>query len=640
MRFIHRDAHRNLIRADFSPPVLNGETREGGLHGRHGECGTLDRLLATVRAGESRVLVLRGEAGAGKTALLDYLVRRAAGCRIAQAAGDESEIGLAFAGLHQLCAPFLDRIDGLPDPQRNALGTAFGLRSGSSPDRFAVGLAVLSLLSEVARERPLICVADDAQWLDPSSARALAFVARHLAAAPVAVVFGMRGTGRGPALTGLPELVIRGLGDGDARALLEAVIMGPLDERVRDRIVAETAGNPRALVELALGLTPGELAGGFGLPGAVVPPARIAEDFRRRLTLLPPATRLLLLAAAAEPVGDPVLLWRAAGQLGVGADAAAPAAAARLVEFGGLVRFRHPLGRAAVYQAASPRERQRIHHALAEATDPSLDPDRRAWHRALAASGLDEDVAAQLESSAGQARERGGLAAAAAFAQRAAELTPEPAPRARRALAAAQAKYRAGAPEAATRLLGMALTGPLDELGHARAELLRARLAVDSGGGREAPLLLLAAARRLHSLHPRLAREGYRDAFLAALTAGRLADAMPHVAEATRAAAPAEPPPPAGDLLLDGLAELTTHGHAAGAPMLLRAVRAFRRKEGFAEDGTRLVVVRVRTVPGRLGRPELGGVVHRAGRAGAPGRRTDRSPPRPDRGCGDPSARR
>ena len=586
MRFIHRDAHRNLIRADFSSPMLTGATLEGGLHGRHGECETLDRLLAGVRAGQSRVLIVRGEPGAGKTALLNYLTTRAAGCRIAQAAGDESESGLAFAGLHQLCAPFMDRIDGLPDPQRNALGTAFSLRSGNAPDRFVIGVAVLSLLAEVARERPLICVADDAQWLDPSSAQALAFVARHLSGIPVAVVFGVRPPGHGQALTGLPELMIRGLGDGDARALLDTVVVGPLDERVRDRIVAETGGNPRSLLELALGLTPGELAGGFGLPGAVVPPARIADEFRRELAPLPPATRLLLLAAAAEPVGDPVLLWRAAGQLGIGAEAAAPATAARLIEFDGLVRFRHPLGRASVYRAASPRERQTVHHALAQATDGSVDPDRRAWHRALAASAMDEAVAAQLERSAARAGDRGGLAAAAAFGQRAAELTPDPARRACRTLAAAEAKYQAGAPEAALRLLLVAQAGPLDELGQARTEVLRGRLAVDSGGGRDAPVLLLEAARRLRSHDHRLAGEAHRDAFLAALTAGRLAaDAMPQVARATQAVAQARPQQRAGDLMLEGLAVLTTQGYPVGAPILTKALKAFRRKEGFAEDG-------------------------------------------------------
>ena len=413
------------------------------------------------------------------------------------------------------------------------------------PDRFTVGLAVLSLLSEVAGERPLICVVDDVQWLDLASSQALAFTARHLAASPVAVVLGVRSPGAGQALAGLAELVVGGLAEGDARALLEAAIVGPLDERVRDRIVAETGGNPRALLELALGVTPGELAGGFGLPRAVVLPARIKDDFRRQLAPLPPATRQLLLVAAAEPVGDPVLLWRAADRLGVAAEAAAPATAARLIEFDGLVRFRHPLGRAAVYQEASPRERQRVHHALAEAADPGVDPDRRAWHRALAASGMDEDVAVELECSVGRARDRGGLAAAAAFGQRAAELTPDPARRARRALAAAETKYQAGAPEAALRLLSMAQAGPLDELGHARAELLRVQLAVDLGRHHDAPSLLLEAAMRLRALHPQRAREAYRDAFLAALTAGRLAadGGMPHVAVAVRAIAQAVQPP-------------------------------------------------------------------------------------------------
>ena len=583
MRFIHRDAHRNLIRAGLSP---SGEP-EGGLQGRHGECETLDRLLASVQAGQSRVLVVRGEAGAGKTALLNYLVRRAAGCRIAQAAGVESEIGLAFAGLHQLCAPFLDRMPCLPGPQRDALGTAFSLRSGTVPDRFTVGLAVLSLLSEVARECPLICVADDVQWLDLASAQALAFVARHVAAVPVAVVLGVRTPDAGQALAGLAELVVRGLAEGDARALLEAVLVGPLDERVRDRIVAETGGNPRALLELALGVAPGKLAGGFGLPRAVVLPARIRDDFRRQLAPLPPPTRQLLLVAAAEPIGDPVLLWKAAGRLGIAADAAAPAIAAKLIEFGGLVRFRHPLGRAAIYQAASQRERQRVHLALAEATDAGVDPDRRAWHRALGASEIDEDIATELECTAARARDRGGLAAAAAFGQRAAELTPDPARRARRALTAAETKYQAGAPEAALRLLSMAQAGPLDQLGHGRAELLRVQLATDSGRGRDALSHLLETATHLQVLQPPLAREAYRDAFLAALTAGRLAGdgGMPRVAAAVRAVLHGPQPPRAGDLLLDGLAVLTTQGYAVGAPMLAQALGAFRRGDGFTEEG-------------------------------------------------------
>ena len=596
------DAHMNPLKA-ATPPVLAGPALAGpalastalagaaherGLRGRSSECEALDRLVENVRAGQSQVLVLRGEVGAGKTALLEYLLERASGCCLARAAGVESEMELAFAALHQLCAPFLDRLERLPGPQRDALSTAFSLRDGATPDRFAVGLAVLSLLSEVAGERPLVCVVDDAHWLDRPSAQALAFVARHLAAKPAAVVFAVRESGDEQHLTGLAELVVRGLTDGDARALLESAVTGPLDERVRDRIVAETRGNPLALLEVARRLTPEELAGGFGSPGDPAPSSRIEESFRERLTPLPPATRLLLLVAAAEPLWDPVLVWRAAGQLGVKVEAAAAAAAAGLIEFGGQVRFRHPLVRSAVYRAASPEERQSAHRALAQAIDADSDPDRRAWHRAHATPGLDEGVAAELERSAGRARVRGGLAAAAAFCERAAELTPEPGRRAVRALAAAQAKHRAGAPDAALRLLAMAQAAPLDELGRARAELLRAQLTADPGRGRDASALLLNAARRLEPLHLGLARDAYRDAFCAALTAGRLAirGGMLEVAAAARAL-PSAPQPHAPDLLLDGLAVLATEGYAAGAPILGRALTAFRAEEVRTEEGLR-----------------------------------------------------
>ena len=564
--------------------TLSGAGLERRLRGRRGEREVLDRLLATVRTGPSQVLVLRGEAGIGKTTLLGYLLERASGCRIARAAGVEPEMELAFAGLHQLCAPFLDRIECLPDPQRAALGSAFSLRDGDAPDRFAVGLAILSLLSDVARERPLVCVVDDAQWLDRASAQALAFVARRLVTESVALVFAVRQPGAEQDLAGLAELAVHGLPDDDARALLESVITGPLDERVRDRIVAESRGNPLALLELARGLTPEELAGGIGLPCISAMSGRIEEGFRRQLMPLPPATRRLLLVAAAEPVGDPLVVWRAADRLGVQVAAVAPAAAARLIEFGRHVRFCHPLARSAVYRAASLQERRSAHRALAEATDPGIDPDRRAWHRARAATGLDENIAADLEGSAGRARARGGLAAAAAFCERAAELTPDRARRARRTLAAARAKQQAGAPDAALRLLAIAEAGPLDELGHAHAELLRAQLAADPGRGGDAPQLLLKAANRLEPLHAGLAREAYRDAFSAVLTAGRLAvrGGLLEVAEAVRAAPQAPQPPGGCDLLLDGLAVLITEGHAAGTPMLRRALKAFR--DGASTD--------------------------------------------------------
>jgi DNA-binding CsgD family transcriptional regulator len=562
------------------------------LRGRHNECAALDRLVEDVRAGQSRVLVLRGEAGVGKTALLEYLQGRASGCRLARAAGVESEMELPFAGLHQLCAPMLHRLGRLPGPQGDALGAAFGLRDGDAPDRFLVGLAVLSLLSDVAEEHPLMCVVDDAQWLDRASAQALAFVTRRLVAESVAVVFAVREAGDEQDLTGLPELQVRGLADPDARALLESVITGPLDERVRDRIVAETRGNPLGLLELPHGLTPGQLAGGFGLPDAPALSGRIEESFQRRLEALPADSRELLLVAAAEPVGDPVPVWRAAEKLGVAFEAAAPTEAVGLVEFGGRVRFRHPLVRSAVYRSAPQEARHRVHRALAEATNPDLDPDRRAWHRAYATPALDEDVAAELERSAGRAQARGGLAAAAAFLARAAELTPEPARRARRTLAAAQSKHQAGAPDTALELLAMAQAGPLDELQQARAELLRAQITFAVNRGRDAPPLLLAAAKRLEPLDATLARETYLDAFSAALFAGRLArgGGVREVAEAVLAADwgdSARRSPLACDLLLDGLAILTTQGYAAAATTLKGALRAFRDEPMSEEDALR-----------------------------------------------------
>jgi len=560
---------------------------ERRLYGRRGEREVLDQLLASVRAGQSGVLVLRGEAGVGKTALLGYLVGRASGCRIVRAAGAEPEMELAFAGLHQLCAPFLDRIERLPDPQRAALETALGLRHGDAPDRFAVGLAVLGLLADVARERPLVCVVDDAQWLDRASAQTLAFVGRHLATESIAVVFAARLQAAEQDLAGLMELIVCGLPDGDAQALLESVITGPLDEQVRDRIVAETRGNPLALLELARAATPEELAGGIGLPCVTAWSGRTEEGFRRQLVQLPPATRQLLLVAAADPAGDPLLVWQAVDLLGVPVSAVAPAAAAGLIEFGRHVRFCHPLARSAVYRAASPQERHSAHAALAEATGAGTDPDRRAWHRARAATGLDEDVAAELEDSAGRARVRSGLAAAAAFYERAAELTPDRGRRARRALAAAQAKQQAGAPDAALRLLAMAESGPLDELGQARTELLRAQLAADPGRAGDAPQLLLKVASRLEPLHAGLAREAYRDAFSAVRTAGRLAlrGGLLEVAEAVHAA-PRALRAPGGCDLLHGLAVLVAEGYAAGTPILRRALKALCNDD-LGDEGLR-----------------------------------------------------
>jgi len=587
MHFTRYDSDMNPQETTVSPSAPPGIR----LYGRRAECQALDRLVADVRAGESRVLTVHGEAGTGKTALLDYLAGRASGsgCRVARVVGVRSETELAFAGLHQLCVPFLDRLGYLPGPQRDALGIAFHLRDGSPPDRFAAGLAALSLLSDAAADGPLLCLVDDAQWLDLDSARALAFVARHLAAAPIAVVLALRQPDGEHELTGLPELPVGGLADSDAQALLDSVLIGPIVGRVRNRIAADARGNPAALLELPRILTPAELAGGFALPTAAPLPRSIGESYRRRLVPLPSATRLLLLIAAAELTADPVLVWRAAGHLGIEAGAAAPAVAARLIEFGELVRFCHPLARAAIYQAAPPQERQGAHRALADVADPSFSPELRAWHRAHTTTGPDEDVAVDLERSSARARAHGGLVAAAAFAERAAELTPDPARRARRALTAARAEHQAGAPDAALRLLAVARAGPLDELGHTRAEFLRAQLAAEPGRSRDAWLPLLKAASRLQPVDAWLAREAYRDALIAALTAGRLAtgDGMLQAADAVLAAPPASMPPPATDLLLDGLALLITEGHAAGAPLVKRALNAFRSQEVPVEKALR-----------------------------------------------------
>jgi DNA-binding CsgD family transcriptional regulator/tetratricopeptide (TPR) repeat protein len=554
-----------------------------GLTGRLSERRVLDRFVAGVRAGEGRALVVRGEPGVGKTALLDYLAGRAAGCLVSRAAGVQSEMELAFAGLHQLCAPMLDHAESLPEPQREALHTAFGLSAGPVPDRFLVGLAVLGLLSETARERPLVCVVDDQQWLDRASAQALGFAARRLAADPVGLAFAARVPGQDVA--GLPELVVAGLAEDDARELLESVLTGPLDARVRDRIVAETHGNPLALLELPRGLTPAQLTGGFGVSSAVPLDGQIEESFGRQLEALPAQTRRLLQLMAADPSGDPVLVWRAAGRLAIGAGAAGPAVEAGLAEFGARVRFRHPLVRSAAYRSASLQTRQELHGALAEATDPAVDPDRRAWHRAQAAPGPDEDVAAELEQCAGRAQRRGGLVAAAAFLERSAGLTLDPARRAQRALAAAQAKHRAGAPDAALGLLAMAQAGPLDELQRARGDLLRAQIAFASSHGRDAPPLMLSAARRLEALDVGLARETYLEAFTAALFVGRLSPAVGDVARAARMAPAPLAPPRAPDLLLDGLALLVTEGYAAGTPALRRALFAFRSQDISVEEG-------------------------------------------------------
>jgi len=545
--------------------------RAAELIGRRAECEVLNGLVEEVRAGASRSLVVSGEPGVGKTALMEYVVDRATGFRVTRAAGVQSEMELAFAGLHQLLAPMLDRLERLPVPQGDALRTAFGVSPGTAPDPFFVGLAALSLLSEAAEEQPLLCLVDDEQWLDRASAQVLAFVARRLEAESVGLVFAARSPSAD--IAGLPQLVVEGLRDDDARTLLDSVLTGPLDAVVRDRIITETRGNPLALLELPRGVTPADLAGGFALPGEVPLSGRIEESFGRRLAALPAETRRLLQLAAADPVGEPLLVWRAAAGLGIGTEAAISAVEAGLIEFDGRVRFRHPLVRSAAYRSASLHERQEAHGALAEATDPEVDPDRRAWHRAHAAAGPDEEIAQELERSAGRAQARGGLAAAAAFVERAAMLTSDPARRAQRLLAAARAKRDAGALDSALGLLVAVAAAPQDRLLTAEAEHLRGQIAFDQRRMSDAARLLLNAAKRLEPLNAESARETHLEALGAAMWPSDLDNrGVVEAAEAARAAPPGPDPPRSVDLLLDGFALRITEGYAAAAPLLTRAL--------------------------------------------------------------------
>lgn len=545
------------------------------LIGRRAECSALDQLIGSVRSGESRALVVHGEPGIGKTALLEYVAVRALGFRVLRGAGVESEMELPFAGLHQLCLPLLDRIERLPGPQSDALRTAFGVSTGPMPDRFLVGLAVLGLLSEAAEGRPLICLVDDYQWLDRTSAQVLAFVARRLGAESVGLI--LAGRVLDSDVSGLPELVVSGLRPADAGTLLDTVLSGPVDERVRDQIIVETQGNPLALLELPRGRTAVDVAGGFGLPGVIPLSGSIESEFSRRADALPAPARQLLLIAASDPSGDIALVWRAAAELGIGADAATSAEETGLVTLGSRVRFRHPLARSATYRSASAAERRQAHRALAEATDSQLDPDRQAWHRAQATSGPDDQVAAALEHSATRAKTRGGLAAAAAFLLRAAALTLDPAQRAARALAAAETHIQAGALDPVPDLLAMAETGPLNDFQLAQADLIRARLAFVTSRGSDGPSLLLKAARRFKPVDTSLSRATYLEALAAGTFVGRLSGPTPGLADIARAAGEAPPPAEvrAPDLLLDGTVAAFKHGYAAGLPLLRTALNEY-----------------------------------------------------------------
>ncbi len=569
--------------------VSEGARGAGRLLGRHRERRVLQGVLDAVRGGHHAALVVRGPIGVGKTRLLAHLEESASGLVVTRASGAESEKELTYAGLQLICAPMQAKADQLPAPQRDALRVALGLATGRAPDRFLVGMAVLSLMAAAAEVRPLVCVVDDAQWLDRASIETLAFVARRLRAERVALVFGLRDPLTMSELDGLPALHVGGLSDDDAHALLTTALPGRMDQRVRDRIIAESRGNPLALLELPRGLSQAELAGGFRTPpvGGLV--SRIESSYQRRVGLLPADTRLLLLLASAEPVGQVPLLWRAASRLGISADAAAPAVADGLLEIDAHVRFAHPLLRSVVYRQAGADERRRVHRILAEATDASSDPDRRAWHRAQAAPAPDEDVAAELEKSAGRARRQGGVAAAAAFLERASMLTPDPACRARRALSAARAKNLAGAPAEALSLLSVAEIGPLSALDRAKSDLLRGQIAFASSRAREALPLLLRAAKDLEPFDSSLAGKTYLETLSATLFAGRLGvtGVQREVAVAARNAVRTADHPPAVRLLLEGLATRLIDGYAAGAPILKRALRAYRELTADRDEDLR-----------------------------------------------------
>jgi DNA-binding CsgD family transcriptional regulator len=553
-------------------PTLRGL----GFLGRAHERERFDAMLAQACDGHSAVLVVRGEAGIGKTALLRYAARQASGLRVAEIEGIQAEMELPFAGIDRLCAPMLERLELLAEPQQNALRVAFGLATGDPPDRFLVALAVLNLLSATAEQRPLLCLVDDAQWLDAVSLEALGFVARRLVAEPMAMIFSLREPATTRALDGLPQLSVEGLDESDARALLSRSVPGLLDDHVRDRIVVETRGNPLALVELSRRMSPSERAGGFAPPGARDLPSRLEERYLRRIAGLPEATQRLMLLAAAEPLGDAALLWRAAERLFTDPSALIPARDAGLLEIDDRVRFHHPLVRSAVYRAASPDERRRVHDALADVSDDELAADRCAWHRALAAAEPDEVVAADLERSAGRAQGRGGLAAAAAFLERATALTPDSAVQTGRALAAAEVSFEAGDFESTLRLLATAESGRIDGFQRARATLLRGHAALVSAYGSQASSLLVKAARELAAFDVTFARRAYLTAWGAAVSANHLggADVLDEICSAVSALPPLPPNPHPLDLLIQGFALLTTDGHAAATPVLRRAARS------------------------------------------------------------------
>jgi DNA-binding CsgD family transcriptional regulator len=548
------------------------------LLGRRPEQRRLASLLHEAREGRAGVLVLRGEAGIGKSALLSDLAKNAEDFSICRTAGVESEMELAYAGLQQLCRPLAGHSEELTTLHRDVLDQVFGLTEGAPPERFLVGIAALDLVATVAQKQPVVWLVDDAQWIDRASLQAIAFVGRRLLAERVVILIATREVSDEDELAGLPELQLGGLNTEDAGRLFDLVVSGPTDPLVRDRIISETRGNPLALLELPRAWTTAELVEGLSDAAGIPLTGRLESAFAKRLRELPPDTQALLALAAAEPTGDPALLWSAAQRLGLDWSAAAPAERAGLLEVGQGVHFRHPLVRAAAYRCAPVEKRLEVHRILAEVADPIHDADRRAWHWACSTVGHDEKIAAELERTAGRARARGGLLAAAALLERAALLTPHGDRRANRTLAAARAKRDAGAFQSALRLLSVVDTEPRSELRAALAEQLRGKMAFDQRRSSEAAELLLSAAQRIEPFDPRAARDMHLEALAAAVWAGGPGDRelVARAAHAARAASRAENPPRTADLVLDAIATRVTEGHAAAAPALAAALDAIR----------------------------------------------------------------
>jgi DNA-binding CsgD family transcriptional regulator/uncharacterized protein YjeT (DUF2065 family) len=548
------------------------------LLGRDDERAELQRMLAGLWESSSAVLVVRGEAGVGKTALLDDTVSAADGIRVLRLTGIESEMELGFAALHALLLPFLGRLETLPTPQRAALRSAFGLGYEEPPERFLVGLATLTLLSDAGNEEPLLCVIDDAQWLDQESLAVFAFVARRLEADRVAMVLAVRDpSDRIVPLEGLPTLQLWGLDRTAAGALLDTVVGGNLDQRIGALLFDETRGNPMALLELGRDLTPEQLAGRSTLPDPLPLGRQLEAKFVRQVRALPASTQTFLLVAAAEPTGEPRLVYGAAERLGLPADAGSAAEAAGLLVVRPVVAFRHPLIRSAVYHSASGSDRRRVHDALASVSDADRDGDRRAWHRSASVIGVDEEIAEELEEAAERARRRGGFTGAAAFLTRAAQLTPDSQRRATRLLAAAQADFTAGVPARAQLLVDEAVPQLVDPLLRAHALRLQGAIRYALGDGAGTVSILLDAAGALAPLDPHLARETLLDAYSAAIYSARFSrgGGALQVAEAARALTlPPGSEATVGDLLLDGLVVLAAEGHAPAAPHLRRALEA------------------------------------------------------------------